>query len=256
MVDREAIMRRVRQPASAAVAGIIFAVILGTVILLLRSVVPELPADLGTWSEDAGRRETVSLALSLIPFAGIAFLWFIAVLRAQVGSAEDRFIGTVFLGSGLIFVAMLFAAAAALKAVLSLQDSGVQLPSETRAFGWALAAALLGSFGTRMAAVFIATAATAGRRSRRDPEVDRLLRLSRSRAPAPDAAAAHVPAVPLPAVGSGAERLPAHRGRGAPDGGALSPVMARRRGRDCAPAPPTRPVTTPRACGRSTAHAS
>jgi hypothetical protein len=165
MVDREAVMRRVRQPASAAVAGIIFALILGTVILLLRSVIPESAADLGTWSEDAERRDTVNLALSLIPFAGIAFLWFIAVLRAQVGSAEDRFIGTVFLGSGLIFVAMLFAAAAALKAVLSLQDSGVQLPSETRAFGWALAAALLGSFGTRMAALFIATAATAGRRS-------------------------------------------------------------------------------------------
>jgi hypothetical protein len=165
MVDREAVMRRVRQPASAAVAGIIFALILGTVILLMRSVIPEVPAELGTWSEDAARRDTVNLALSLIPFAGIAFLWFIAVLRAQVGSAEDRFIGTVFLGSGLIFVAMLFAAAAALKAVLSLQDSGVLLPSETRAFGWALAAALLGTFGTRMAALFIATAATAGRRS-------------------------------------------------------------------------------------------
>jgi hypothetical protein len=159
MVDREAVMRRVRQPASAAVAGIIFALILGAVILLLRSVIPESAADLGTWSEDAGRRDTVNLALSLIPFAGIAFLWFIAVLRAQVGSAEDRFIGTVFLGSGLIFIAMLFAAAAALKAVLSLQDSGVQLPSETRAFGWALAAALLGTFGTRMAALFIATGA-------------------------------------------------------------------------------------------------
>jgi hypothetical protein len=170
MVDREAVMRRVRQPASAAVAGIIFALILGTVILLMRSVIPESAADLGMWSEDAGRRDTVNLALSLIPFAGIAFLWFIAVLRAQVGSAEDRFIGTVFLGSGLVFVAMLFAAAAVLKAVLSLQDSGVQLPSETRAFGWALASALLGSFGTRMAAVFVATAATAGRRSRAIPK--------------------------------------------------------------------------------------
>jgi hypothetical protein len=165
MVAREAVMRRVREPASAAVAGIIFAVILGVVILLLRSVVPAAPAELGTWSEDLGRRDTVNLALSLIPFAGIAFLWFIAVLRAQVGSQEDRFIGTVFLGSGLVFVAMMFAAAAALKAVLTVQDAGVALPSETRAFGWALGAALLGTFGTRMAAVFVATAATAGRRS-------------------------------------------------------------------------------------------
>jgi hypothetical protein len=170
MVDREAVMRRVRQPASAAVAGIIFAVILGVVILLLRSAVPTNPADIGMWSEDEGRRESVSLALSLIPFAGIAFLWFIAVLRAQVGTTEDRFVGTVFLGSGLIFVAMMFAAAAALKAVLTLQESGVVVAPEGRAFGWALGAALLGTFGTRMAAVFVATAATAGRRSRAMPK--------------------------------------------------------------------------------------
>ena len=165
MIDRAAIMGAVRRPGSAAVAGIIFAVILGVVIVLLRDAVPEVPSDLGQWSEDAGRRDAVGRALNLIPFAGIAFLWFIAVIRAQVGAAEDRFVGTVFLGSGLIFVALLFAAAAALKAVLMLYESGIELPPEGRAYGWALAASLLGTFGTRMAAVFVATVATSGRRA-------------------------------------------------------------------------------------------
>jgi hypothetical protein len=165
MVDRAAVMRAVRRPASAAVAGIVFALILGTVIVLLRSVVPEVTSNLGEWSEDPARRDAVALALNLIPFAGIAFLWFIAVIRAQVGATEDRFVGTVFLGSGLIFVALLFAAAAALKAVLMVEETGLDLGPEGRAYGWALASSLLGTFGTRMAAVFVATVATTGRRS-------------------------------------------------------------------------------------------
>ena len=48
----------------------------------------------------------------LAPFAGIMFLWFVAVVRDQIGEREDRFFATVFFGSGLLFVALLFAAAA------------------------------------------------------------------------------------------------------------------------------------------------
>ena len=50
--------------------------------------------------------------LYLAPFAGIMFLWFIAVIRDQIGEREDRFFATVFFGSGLLFVAILFAAMA------------------------------------------------------------------------------------------------------------------------------------------------
>lgn len=155
----------VRRPESAAVSGIIFAVILGAVIILLRSAAPESLADAGGWVDAGGGRESVDRALGLIPFAGIAFLWFIAVIRSRVGADEDRFIGTVFLGSGLLFIAMLFATAAALRATLSLVDAGVDLSLETRAWGWSLASALLGQFGARMAAVFTLTVATAGRRA-------------------------------------------------------------------------------------------
>jgi hypothetical protein len=43
------------------------------------------------------------LALYLVPFAGIAFLWFIGVLRDRLGELEDRFFATVFFGSGLLY---------------------------------------------------------------------------------------------------------------------------------------------------------
>ncbi len=165
MVQRTALMQRVRQPASAAIAGIIFALILGVVIWLFHDAAPDLTSDLGLWAGDPGRKQAIDVALNLIPFAGIAFLWFLAVLRSQVGANEDRFVGTVFLGSGLLFIGLLFTAAAALKAVLSLQDSGVATSTETRALGWTLALSLLGLFGARMAAVFVATVATVGRRS-------------------------------------------------------------------------------------------
>ena len=47
-----------------------------------------------------------------MPFAGIAFLWFIGVVRDRLGGHEDKLFATVFLGSGLLFLAMLFASAA------------------------------------------------------------------------------------------------------------------------------------------------
>ena len=53
----------------------------------------------------------IRLSLHLVPFAGIAFLWFIGVVRDQLGSVEDRLFSTVFLGSGLLFLAMLFVGA-------------------------------------------------------------------------------------------------------------------------------------------------
>ena len=43
------------------------------------------------------------IALNPIPFAGIAFLWFIGVIRDRIGGREDRFFATVFLVSGPLF---------------------------------------------------------------------------------------------------------------------------------------------------------
>ena len=101
-----------RTPRAAAVEGIIFSVLLIAALVLLRISVPANPAVPGAWLTDSRHRAQVAIALNLVPFAGIAFLWFIGVLRDRIGDREDRFFATVFLGSGLLFVAMIFAAAA------------------------------------------------------------------------------------------------------------------------------------------------
>jgi nitroreductase len=162
-MDRTSLAKAVRQPKAAAVAGLVFGLILTTVLLLLQSVAPQTTSELGSWAEDQSRRDSIVAALALIPFAGIAFLWFVAVVRSELGRLGDRFFETVFLASGLLFVAMLFAAAAVLSALLSLVDIGFPMVPVTEANAWALASALMGQFGTRMAAVFALTVSTAGR---------------------------------------------------------------------------------------------
>jgi hypothetical protein len=65
--------------------------------------VPARPSDAGEWLTIRSRREQVEFALGLLLFAGIAFLWFIGVIRDRLGDREDRFFATIFLGSGLLF---------------------------------------------------------------------------------------------------------------------------------------------------------
>src|ERR1700733_9127267 len=101
-----------RTPRAAAVAGIVFSVLLISALVLLRISVPAHADVPGEWLTDSWRRTALAIALNLVPFAGIAFLWFVGVVRDRIGAREDRFFATVFLGSGLLFVAMLFAAAA------------------------------------------------------------------------------------------------------------------------------------------------
>jgi hypothetical protein len=155
-------MHAIRQPQSAAIAGLVFGGILAAVIILLHEAAPLLIEDSARWVDDQAKRNSVNTALNLIPFAGIAFLWFIAVIRAQLGSREDRFFETVFLGSGLLFIALLFVTAAILKAVLISTDAGLTLPDGVLSFAWTFAAALLRLFGARMAAVFVFSVATTG----------------------------------------------------------------------------------------------
>ncbi|MFF9016972.1 hypothetical protein ACF09C_28880 [Streptomyces sp. NPDC014870] len=147
---------RLATPWAAGVAGTVFAILTATAIVLVRLAVPS-GADGEAVTVDAGERSAVRTALELIPFAGIAFLWFMGALREQVGQREDRFVSTVFLGSGLVFVAMLFGAAAAASSVL---DEGGQ----DSAFGRHVAYGLLTTYAMRMAAVFVMTTSTIGHR--------------------------------------------------------------------------------------------
>src|SRR3954471_15541455 len=110
MTESNALTRaQLKTPKAAAIAGIVFSGLLITIIWMIRRAIPADPLDPGAWL--VTEPKTVTLALNLIPFAGIAFLWFIGVLRDRLGQQEDRFFATVFFGSALLFLAMLFAAA-------------------------------------------------------------------------------------------------------------------------------------------------
>ena len=110
-------------------------------------------------------------ALGLVPFAGIAFLWFVGVLRDRVGEAEDRFFATVFLGSGLLFVGMLFVASAlAAGLVASAGDNGDSLLSaDTWDVGRRTTYELMTVYAMRMAAVFMLATSTILLRTRLAP---------------------------------------------------------------------------------------
>jgi len=146
--------RAIRTPRSAALAGIAFSVLFAVALVLVRTAVPADPADAGRWLSDSSRRDAVLLALGLVPFAGIAFLWFVGVLRDRVGEAEDRFFATVFLGSGLLFVGMLFVASAVSVGLVASagQDGDTLLSSSTWAFGRRTTHELLNVYAMRMAA--------------------------------------------------------------------------------------------------------
>jgi hypothetical protein len=154
-------------PRVVAISGMIFSALFIASLLLVRLAIPADPTDRGEWIADASYRDSVRWALNLIPFTGVAFLWFMGVLRNRIGTLEDRFFATVFLGSGLLFVAMLFTAVAIAGAMLdSLALEGrVAAQSEMFAFGRRAAYALMNVFGIKMAAVFIFMTSSIGLRT-------------------------------------------------------------------------------------------
>ena len=151
--------RPLRPPRGAALAGVIFSLLLIVGLGLARYAVPADLAAPGIWLTEPYRRNAVRLALALVPFAGIAFLWFIGVLRSRLGELEDRFFATVFLASGLLFVACLFGAAAITRAILDSVAAG-NIDSATYFFSRRLSDALVNLFAMKMAAVFMISLCT------------------------------------------------------------------------------------------------
>ncbi|MCX4402299.1 hypothetical protein ACFV8Z_11510 [Streptomyces sp. NPDC059837] len=143
---------RLRTPRAAGLAGTVFALLLAAAIVLVRIAIPTGNAADETVAPN--EQWAVRTALEILPFTGIFFLWFMGALRARVGDAEDRFVATVFLGSGLVFVATMFGAGAAAGSVLS----------QPSAFGRHFAYTLMTTYALRMAAVFVFTASTIGHR--------------------------------------------------------------------------------------------
>ena len=84
------------------------------------------------------------------------------VLRNRIGLLEDRLFATVFLGSGLLFVAMLFAAVSIARGLLDTFAAGLPGQNETYRFGRGITYTLMNTFGTRMAAVFMFATSSIG----------------------------------------------------------------------------------------------
>ena len=157
---------RLTTPRAAAVAGILFSILMIISLVLIWTSVPYNPQDEGVWLSASW--STVNLALNLVPFAGIAFLWFIGVVRDQLGQSEDRFFATVFLGSGLLFLAMLFNSAAVAGGTISMYGMAPNqlIESGIYTFGRTVTYEIMNVYTLKMAGVFMLTTCTLSLRTR------------------------------------------------------------------------------------------
>lgn len=151
--------KQLTTPRAAAVAGIIFCVLLITSQLLIFTSIPD---SLRSAENVITHSKEISLALNLRPFAGIAFLWFIAVIRNRLGAMEDKFFATVFLGSGLLYIAMIFTSAALAGGLIRVLLSAPEIlvNSASYALGRAQVYQTMNVYGIRMAGVFMFSTST------------------------------------------------------------------------------------------------
>ncbi len=158
--ETTSIRTRLKTPRAAAIAGILFSALLITSLFLFRLSVRADPLETGAWLKT--NSETVAVALNLVPFAGIAFLWFIGVLRDRLGELEDRFFATVFFGSGLLFLAMLFASAAVAGGIIIAYSARTDklLDSVTFTFARAVIYEIMNLYAVKMAGVFMISTST------------------------------------------------------------------------------------------------
>jgi hypothetical protein len=149
--------RGLRTPRAAAIAGMVFSILLITSFWLLRTSAPSDSREIGLWLGTSSER--VLLALNLVPFAGIAFMWFLGVLRDRLGAKKDKFFATAFLGSGLLFLGTLSVASASMGALILAHRT---LPENlfdgaTFTFARAFTYNLMHIYAFKMVAVFMIT---------------------------------------------------------------------------------------------------
>jgi len=162
--------RGLTTPRAAGVAGIVFAVLFVLALVLMRQAVGQR-LDNETVLHNvtsAGSASNLALVgLYTVPFAGIAFLWFVGVVRDRIGAREDRFFATVFLGSGLLFVAMLFASTAVLGGLIAGNRYGTAAPTDLATVGFARSVgySFLFVYASKVAGVFTLVTSTIIRRS-------------------------------------------------------------------------------------------
>jgi hypothetical protein len=146
-----------KSPRAAGIAGILFSLLFIAAILLIRASVPFDPLEAVDLRQSSG---TLSIALNLVPFAGIAFLWFIGVVRDRFGMHEDRLFASVFLGSGLLFLGMVFTAAAVAAGIFLIYGNtpGKAQNTDIYTFGRSVMYGIMNIYAIKMAGVFMLSA--------------------------------------------------------------------------------------------------
>lgn len=139
-----------------------FALLILAAMILMRLALAE--GSLQSLQNDEQRRGLIRLSLNLVPFAGIAFLWFIGVVREQLGPIEDRLFSTVFLGSGLLFLAMLFVGTVTFAGLMEMLTA-LKANADVWTFGRNSTRTLVSVYAMRMAAVFTLSVSTAALRA-------------------------------------------------------------------------------------------
>jgi hypothetical protein len=155
-----------KTPRAAAIAGIVFSLLLMTSMMLVRTSIP--PDPLAGVAEVANYSKRIGIALDLLPFAGICFLWFVGVLRDRLGQLEDRFFATVFFGSALLFLATIFIVGAVAGAIVKLLYTGPE--NVLRSGGYTLGRIeiyqTMHYYVIKMAGVFMVSTSTISLRTR------------------------------------------------------------------------------------------
>ena len=169
--DVSLVRDKLKTPRAAAIAGVIFSTLLILIDVLIRKSIPANP--LGPATQLIEHSKALSLVLRLAPFAGIAFLWFIAVVRDHLGNREDRFFATIFLGSGLVYLAMMLVCAAIARALLLVLETEPErvIQSGAYAIGRASTYEIFHIYAIRIAAVFMTSVSTTMLRTQTGPRV-------------------------------------------------------------------------------------
>ena len=166
----ERIRQEIRSPRSAAVAGIVFSVLMFAVMIATRAFTLERASQvtgnlLELWTGVA------SFAITIIPFIGIALLWFTGVVREHLGEQEDRFFSTIFFGSSIILIVMLFIWGATMGASFSIINSAVgkTVDNDIFIFGFTLMNQIIGNYALRIAGIYMFSIGTIWTKSRAMP---------------------------------------------------------------------------------------
>lgn len=154
-----------------AVAGLVFSALFVVAWFLLRESPSFTATDqelLDYYGDPDRRRNSVIAGLYVIPFAGIAFIWFMAALRERYlhfSSRENMILSTAHVVAGALVVTSLFTLAGVELAVSWLGETGASFDADGARSLLALGEALSDIMALRSAAVFVGVSATRAMRS-------------------------------------------------------------------------------------------